>query len=98
MSASEVVSLIRQHGVGGLGGYDGCACSHFHVLGVYVDVQCRKSGPANTIKVTGSDDYNHVDCALIGDAVRDSVEHDHAQFHGPFAVVIDASSYERAYG
>lgn len=39
-----VVKLIREHGVFGLGGSDGCACTSFSLGGVNVDIACRKSG------------------------------------------------------
>lgn len=47
MWGEQVVKLIQEHGVGGLGGYDGCYCTNFSVCSINVDISCRKSGPDN---------------------------------------------------
>jgi hypothetical protein len=43
MWADEAIALIKQHGLYGLGGSDGCRCVHFHIQGVSIDVSCHKS-------------------------------------------------------
>lgn len=49
---SQVVALIEQHGVYGLGGMDGCACTDFQVHNVSVSVQCHRpsGGPSVTVR------------------------------------------------
>lgn len=39
----KALALIKQHGVFGLGGDDGCLCTSFAVQGVNVEISCRKS-------------------------------------------------------
>lgn len=41
--ANGAVSLIREVGIYGLGGNDGCPCTSFEVRNVHVDVSCHKS-------------------------------------------------------
>jgi hypothetical protein len=54
MDAAAALKLIRDIGVGGLGGFDGCLCTSFEVHGVKVDVSCRKSSGSDT---AGSEFY-----------------------------------------
>lgn len=42
-NAAATLSLIRRFSVWGLGGSDGCDCSHFSVQGFKISVSCRKS-------------------------------------------------------
>lgn len=37
------LDLICREGIYGLGGSEGCPCTHFFVRGLHVDVSCRKS-------------------------------------------------------
>lgn len=41
--SDNALELIRREGVFGLGGYDGCLCTHFFVRDVHVGISCRKS-------------------------------------------------------
>lgn len=43
MDGNAALKVIRDVGVGGLGGFDGCLCTSFAVQGIEVDVSCRKS-------------------------------------------------------
>src|ERR1039458_10278142 len=43
MWADKAIQLIQQHGIFGLGGYDGCLCTNFEIQGIYVSVSCHKS-------------------------------------------------------
>ena len=43
MNDKLALALILQHGIYGLGGSDGCRCTHFFVQGIWVDVSCHKS-------------------------------------------------------
>jgi len=47
--ADAIVKIIRDVGVGGLGGFDGCCCCGFSIRGVGVDVSCRKGSNMDTI-------------------------------------------------
>jgi hypothetical protein len=40
---AAVLWFIQKYGIFGLGGNDGCACCHFSLCGIDVDVSCRKS-------------------------------------------------------
>jgi hypothetical protein len=42
-NVESVIDLLERFGVFGLGGCDGCECAHFQILGIHVDVSCRKS-------------------------------------------------------
>lgn len=42
-AANAAVELIREVGIYGLGGNDGCPCTSFEVRNVHVDVSCHKS-------------------------------------------------------
>lgn len=41
--------LIREIGIGRLGGFDGCKCTSFAVRGVEVEVGCRKSSGMDSV-------------------------------------------------
>ena len=43
MDADKTCALIEQHGIYGLCESDGCACCHFTIHNISVDVSCRKS-------------------------------------------------------
>lgn len=43
------VKLIHDIGLYGLGGYDGCPCTSFEVMGVAVAVSCRKSSGMDSV-------------------------------------------------
>lgn len=49
MDEKAAVDLIRKHGCGGLGGFDGCLCTSFEVQGFAVDVSCRKGSGIDSI-------------------------------------------------
>lgn len=40
---NPALKLIRQHGIYGLGGHEGCPCTEFSIQGVNVSVSCHKS-------------------------------------------------------
>lgn len=46
MNGATALERIKQHGIFGLCESDGCACAHFSVHGVSVDISCRKSSGA----------------------------------------------------
>lgn len=46
LDAEAVVSLLKQHGLFGLFGSDGCLCCNGHLQAVSIDVSCRKSSAA----------------------------------------------------
>lgn len=56
----RALALIKEKGLWGLGEMDGCLCCHFAVMGVAVDISCRKSSGA----------YHHIDPDHYGFVAR----------------------------
>jgi hypothetical protein len=80
-AADKALELIRQHGIYGLGGADGCECTHFHVQHVSVDVSCRKSG--RSIRVySNSMDQDPLSLELIAQEVLDQIIRGQVAFWG----------------
>lgn len=64
----RAIALIKQVGVYGLNGSDGCACTSFSVHGMDIEISCRKS--AHLVRVTSySCDSIGIDLQPVADAV-----------------------------
>jgi hypothetical protein len=48
VNGKAALELVREIGIGRLGGFDGCLCTSCEVQGVNIDVSCRKSNGSTT--------------------------------------------------
>ena len=62
-----VLALIKREGIYNLGGYDGCACTHFCLTNIFVDVSCHKSGGCIDCRDKARGQV-HVYCRSLGEA------------------------------
>lgn len=53
VNKDKAIALLRQHGLDGLGGHDGCDCCYFNIQGVEINISCHKSG--HSIRVYAND-------------------------------------------
>lgn len=73
--SERVIYLIRECGIYGLGGYDGCACTSFCLNSIHVDVSCHKS--EQSIRVwCRSLEYDTDGLQLVMDAVCEALKRD----------------------
>lgn len=85
MNCAAALALIKQHGIYGLAGSDGCLCANFNVMGVEVDIACRKS--------TGSMFSDHYGTVLrVTNRCLDSDP------DGLKAIAVECANYLRAHG
>ena len=92
--ADYAVALIEQHGVGGLGGYDGCPCTQFQVFNVNVEISCHKSGDGPRIYVSSAHmDYGRGALEKVAAAVVVAFE---AEWDRRYDVVLNSETYEGA--
>lgn len=91
-----VLALIKREGVQGLGFWDGCACCHFSVRGVKVEVGCGKGSQRAVWVSSRSCDFADGDPALrpIAEEVARQVED--ADGRGKMAIYLTPFSMGRA--
>lgn len=88
----DIVKLIRDVGIYGLGWNSGCPCTEFEVKGVQVNVSCHKG--AREITVTEKQDFNGYtrgDLELIAKEVKRQMDdHDDEEWKQshPYAIAI----------
>ena len=97
------VELIKEKGIAGLGGFDGCHCSRFSVFGFMVNVSCRKSlgtGEFNGSRVRVSSrclDIQKDDLKRVGGGVCDDLGADHYHSETPIQLIVDKEGKETIF-
>lgn len=82
--ADAAIALLRRESVWNLGGYDGCLCTHFSILGFAIDVSCRKSSASQDgetlVAISANYGFDepsevHVACDLVAQEVATQIMH-----------------------
>jgi len=68
---TKAIELIKQHGIDGLGGLDGCTCMCFRVQGIDVHISCWKSD--RHIWVKADDEDTEESLKPVADALMESL-------------------------
>lgn len=90
--SDSAIALIREHGLGGLGGYDGCPCTEFEVHSVRVQISCHKSGSGPRIYVSsGSMDYDLASLGEVAVVVADKFEQEWGRV---YEVILNDRTYD----
>lgn len=67
----KAIEIIKQHGIDGLGGLDGCTCMSFRVQGIDVHISCWKSNREISLKADEED--NEASLKPVADALMESL-------------------------